>query len=251
MTALGPLSGPPPGPPAPEAGRRHAGAAGDLPAGPGGQRSAGGGAQGQGDLSARADRFAAALAAGAQAAPAGAAAVPLVPPPDSAAAGDGSGAEAATGFAAAGVPVPPPALAAVAEPAPLLPAGTAAAEAVADITRRVAAELRAAEAPAGPLASGGTVKLALDLGRTALGITGLRLEIGPQTLVLVLTVPPGGAAHDLPQAVQALAQALTARHPHRAVRIETEGGAGAEATADGASGPNGFDPFRPWSRGTA
>lgn len=235
----------------PDPGRRQDGAAGDLPAGLGGRQSQGGGAQGQGNLTDRADRFAAALR-GVGAVPQGAAPQAAAPaaspaaqlPPDAA---PEAKADTALPMGTGGAAVPLAAAAPTADPAPLLPAGTAHAEAVADITRRVVAELRAAEAPSGPLAQGGVVKPALDLGRTALGVTGLRLEIGPQALVLVLSVPPGGAAHDLPQAVQA----LSARFPQRAVRVETQDGAPEGEGASAGPRPAGFDPYRPWSGGAA
>ena len=239
-----------------------AGPGGELAPGLGGGQSRDGGAQDRKGLSSRAARFGA-IMQGSRAEGAGAAKpaqamsmdagkmAPVIVPPQLR-----KGPDEFTGQEAGSLPVVP--LGAVvaqavpvapqAEPAPLLPAGTAQAQTVADILHRIAMEVRAASGRGGGLAEGGKINLAFDLGRTVLGVSGLKLEVTAQTLTLVLTVSAGGAAHDLPQAVQALAQGLAARHPHRTIRIDTDAGPANENadTPEGAA----FDPFRPWGART-
>lgn len=118
-------------------------------------------------------------------------------------------------------------------------AGPALAEAAA-LAERVATEVRAAQAALlGRMPADG-IALRIDLGRTMLGIEAVTLALTGQVLTVRLTLAPGAVAHDLPQAVQALTQALARRHPGRDIRIEQEDGAPPQQLQKA-----GFDPLMP------
>lgn len=137
---------------------------------------------------------------------------------------------------------PMPSQSPAAEPRPAAPppaAGAALAEAVA-LAERVATEVRAAQAALlGRIPAEG-IALRIDLGRTMLGIETVTLALTGQVLTVRLTLAPGAVAHDLPQAVQALTQALARRHPGRDIRIEQEDGAPTQQLRKA-----GFDPLLP------
>ena len=113
--------------------------------------------------------------------------------------------------------------------APALPASRAAE--VAEMVNKVNAEIRSATTAQPTLMSEGFV-LRLEMGRSMLGVQAMTLNFGPGTIVLSLTMAPSGAAHDMPLAVQALAAALSARHPTRTIRIDEEERSSATDTAD-------------------
>lgn len=231
-----------------QGGHERNGSGGDLAPGLGGGQSRNSGKQEPKGLDESADRFAALLQGrkGATAvsavAPHGAVAPVIIPAHPRKAQNDHSATDTACLSGSAQPFQTAPMTESAQAPSQFLPAGTAAAQAVEDIMQRVMMELRAASGRGGGLFKGGKISLALDLGRTALGVTSLRLDVTAQTLTIVLTVPAGGAAHDLPRAVQALAQGLAARHPHRTIRIDTDTGTPMQARSE-----ESFNPLQPWA----
>ncbi|WP_163850656.1 hypothetical protein [Pseudooceanicola aestuarii] len=113
---------------------------------------------------------------------------------------------------------------------------------IASVVERIATDLRAAEAQMLRPGADGKVALRMDLPVPALGVQSLELAFSAKELVVTLHLPPGAEAHNLAQASAVLAQALAARYPARAIRIQQAEDRTAEDTAPDTAA---FDPLRP------
>lgn len=127
---------------------------------------------------------------------------------------------------------------------PLDPGSRTAAQ-VETLTQRITTEIRAAESMNLMRGPNGVIAIKFDLGRTALGITGVEISFGPKELIVTMSIPSGAAAHNVPEAMAALAQALAMRHPDRPVRILRK-----DEIDDKSDKPDddGFDPLNPVGR---
>lgn len=118
--------------------------------------------------------------------------------------------------------------------------GSTTAEQVQALSTRVETEIRAAESLMIGRGAKGEFNVRFDLGRNALGMTGVELSFGPKELSITVTAPIGSAAHNLADAMSVLAQSLAARYPNRLIRVLRQDGSETAAAA-----PSEFDPLNP------